>query len=86
MSGDYVYVVDQHVLQIFLSSKGRDRENLLRIFTYLSREPMQRGDYVQRSAAGRDLQVKRFGNWLVTYWTDYPVLELRIVDLKRLAP
>lgn len=70
----------------FFPRKVVNGKSLLRIFGCLARDPLQRGDYVQRSAAGRDLQVKRFGQWLVTYWADQPVLELRIVDLKKLAP
>jgi hypothetical protein len=32
------------------------------------------------------LQVKHFGKWLVTFWLDAPVLELRIVDVKKVVP
>jgi hypothetical protein len=29
------------------------------------------------------MQVKRFGAWLVTYWADDSVSEVRIVDIKK---
>jgi hypothetical protein len=32
------------------------------------------------------LQVSRFGKWLVTFWLDAPVLEMRIVDVKKTVP
>jgi len=30
--------------------------------------------------------VKRFGKWLVSFWVDDPVLEIRIVDVKKVMP
>jgi hypothetical protein len=45
-----------------------------------------RGEWVQRTASGRELQVKRFGSWLVRYWLDEPVLEIRIVDIEKISP
>jgi hypothetical protein len=35
---------------------------------------------------GPGLQVRRFGRWLVRYWLDDPVLELRIVDVEKVVP
>jgi hypothetical protein len=34
----------------------------------------------------REFQVKRFGRWLVTFWADDRVLELRVVDLQKIVP
>ena len=85
MSARYTCVVDRAVVEFFSSRTRREREELLRVFDRLAAAPYQRGDYFQRTAAGRELQVKRVGPWLLTFWPDDPVLELRIVDVKRLA-
>ena len=82
----YAYVVDESVVQLFADSKARERQELLRIFRALGQNPFQAGDYIQRTAAMRTLQVKRFGKWLVTYWPSHADAELRIVEVKRLAP
>ena len=85
MTGRYVYAVDDSVVEIFASRKGRERDQLLRIFKGLADDPFQKGDYVQRTQSGRELQVRRFGPWLVTFWADHAVCELRIIDLKKLV-
>jgi hypothetical protein len=40
----------------------------------------------RKGRSGREFQVKRFGRWLVTFWPDDPVLELRVVDIKQIVP
>lgn len=82
----YSYAVDDSVLEFFSSSTKREREQLMRIFLALADDPFQKGDYVERSASGREVQVKRFGKWLITYWPDDPVTELRIIDLQKAHP
>jgi hypothetical protein len=73
------------VVEFFAGRTKREREDLLRVFAGLAASPYQRGEWQQRTTSGRELQVKRFGRWLVRYWLDDPVLELRIVD-DRSAP
>jgi hypothetical protein len=80
----YIYTLDQGVVATILSSKGKTRIELLRIFEKLAEEPYTDGDWVEQSAAGRPVQVKQFKNWLVTYWPDHFVKQLRIADLRRL--
>lgn len=81
----YAYVVDESVLQLFAEGKGRERQELLRIFHALGQNPFQAGDYLQKTASSRTLQVKRFGKWLVTYWPSHADAELRIVEVRRLV-
>ena len=82
----YAYVVDESVVQLFAECKGRERQELLRIFYMLGQNPFQPGDYVQQTSSFRPLQVKRFGKWLVTYWPSHAEAELRVVEVKRLVP
>ena len=82
MSSDYSFVVDASVLDMFASCSKRERDSLLRAFAVLAFEPFQLGDFSQLTAAGRELQVKRFGKWLISFWADHAVKELRIVDLR----
>lgn len=80
---DYCYAVDDSVLEVFAASSKREREQLMRIFAGLADDPFQKGDYIERTTSGREVQMKRFGKWLVTYWPDDPVTELRIIDLRK---
>jgi len=82
----YFFVVDDSVLELFTERSKREREELLRIFKSLADSPYQTGEWWQKTKSGRELQVKRFGKWLVTFWLDAPVLEMRIVDVKKIVP
>jgi len=82
----YSYVADAAVVGFFMDCPKREREQLLRVFTVLAESPHQRGDWLRKTSSGRELQIKRFGKWLVTYWPDHPVREVRIVDVERIVP
>jgi hypothetical protein len=86
MIPSHTFVVDDSVLGLFTERSKREREELLRIFKSLADSPYQTGEWRQKTKSGRELQVKRFGKWLVTFWLDAPVLELRIVDVKKIVP
>ncbi len=86
MIPQYAFAVDDSVLELFTGRGKREREELLRIFKSLADSPYQTGDWRQKTKSGRELQVKRFGKWLVTFWLDAPVLEVRIVDLEKIVP
>jgi len=81
----YRYSVDDSVLQVFVSASKRQRLELLRIFDFLSHEPFTEGESVQSDHVGRSCQVKRFGAWLVTYWSEHLTKELHILDVDRLV-
>ena len=86
MIPQHTFVVDDSVLELFTGRSKREREELLRIFKSLANSPYQTGEWRQKTKSGRELQVKRFGKWLVTFWLDAPVLELRIVDVEKIVP
>jgi hypothetical protein len=86
VSNGYSYAVDAAVLTRFGQCSRREREQLLRAFEFLAQVPHQRGEWVRRTPSARELQLKRFGKWLVTYWPDHAVREVRIVDVERVIP
>jgi len=80
-----IFVVDDSVLEFFAACRKPEREELLRIFRFLAASPSQRGDWVQKTQSGREIQVRRCGRWLVSFWLDAPVMELRVVDVKKVV-
>jgi len=48
----------------------------------LAEDPFRAGDYVERDDIGRPIQVKIIGRYAVFFWSDHPVKEVKIVDLK----
>ena len=85
MTSKHVFVADDAVLNYFSGRSRREREELLRIFAALAEDAYQRGDWRQQTKSGRELEVKRFGKWLISFWLDDPVLEVRIVDVKKIV-
>jgi hypothetical protein len=86
MIREHAFVVDDSVVEFFAACRKQEREELLRVFRSLAASPYQSGDWIQHAQSGRDIQVKRFGRWLVSFWLDAPVLELRVVDVKKVVP
>jgi hypothetical protein len=74
MIPEHIFVADDTVLKLFTERNRREREELLKIFHALAGSPYQLGEWRQKTKSGRDLQVKRFGKWLISYWLDEPVL------------
>ena len=81
----YKYSVDDTVLQVFAVAPKRRREELLRIFDFLAREPFTAEDHIQQDRTGRRCMVKRFGPWSVTWWPEHLVDEIHILDVERLV-
>ena len=82
----HTFVADDAVLELFAERNKREREELLKIFKALADSPYQKVEWRQKTESGRELQVKRFGRWLISFWLDEPVLEVRIVDVKKVLP
>src|SRR5437867_5279481 len=80
----YKYTVDDAVLDVFAATTKRHREKLLRIFGQLADDPFLPGDTLQRDYVGRPLQVRRFGEWTVTYWPEHLSKEVHIVAIEYL--
>lgn len=79
------YTVDDAVLQVFAASTKRRRDELLRIFDFLARNPHIERDAEQRDCTGRQCCVKRFGPWTVIYWPEILVNQVHIVHVERLC-
>ena len=86
MTSKHAFVVDDTGMAVFNGCSKRERDDLLKIFKALADSPYQRGEWQQRTKSGRELQVKRFSKWLVSFCLDDPVLEIRIVDVKKIVP
>jgi hypothetical protein len=73
-------------LEFFAARSRSERDELLRIWRELANSPSQKSEWVQRTTSGRELKVRRSSRWIVRYWVDAPVLEVKIVDVEKVVP
>jgi hypothetical protein len=76
-------ILHEHAWAALSSAHGADRRRLLAVLDELKATPLRRGDFQQRDSTGRVHEVALLGAWLVTYWIDHAVAEIRVVDLER---
>ncbi|MBC8010508.1 MAG: hypothetical protein H7067_10475 [Burkholderiales bacterium] len=65
------------------ATKGVARSRLLEVINQVAAEPFRVGDLQQADPDGRTNEVLLLGDWLVTYWADHAVREVRVVALER---
>ena len=61
----------------------RNGRGFAKAFAELEANPLATGVSERRDATGRTIQVGAFGVFLIHYWDDYLVKELRIVRIER---
>jgi hypothetical protein len=76
-------VIDEAAFQFFVSSRAAERRKLLASFDQLRANPQRRADYFVQDATGRTLSVWGDRPFLITYWLDSFVSEIRIVDVQK---
>lgn len=81
----YTYTVDSAVLEVFNVCSRRQREKLLRIFEQLADNPFLSGELVQKDSVGRPLQIHRFAEWLITYWSEHASRQVFIIAVEHLS-
>jgi hypothetical protein len=77
-------VLDESAFQSFVSSRALERRKLLSVFESLRADPQRQADYHVQDAAGRTLNVWANRPFLITYWLDSFVSEIRIVNIQRI--
>ena len=69
----------------FLCSLSRKRQQrVIKLINLLAEQPWQLGDYRTTDSTGRFLENIRLNGFLITYWADGPVDELRVLDIVEL--
>jgi len=76
------YALASGALQFFAHVDSDAQRELLEIFRLLAAHPTRAGDFTAMCER-RVNQVAQHGRFLVTYWPDHAVRELRITELAR---
>ena len=77
-------VLDEAVFQSFIELRVGDRRKALQSLEQLRNDPSRRADFTTTDSTGRTLSIAAFKPFLITYWLDVFVSEIRIVNIQRL--
>ena len=70
------------MLADLLASAPKERRLLVEIFSRMAETPFAEPDF-KELVAGREVLVRFFGQFAITYWLDHAVKEVRIVNVFR---
>jgi hypothetical protein len=76
-------VLGEAAFQFFISLRAAERRKALDALEQLKRDPQHRHNFGIKDVAGRSLSVFVARPFLITYWLDSLVLEVRVVDFQR---
>jgi hypothetical protein len=82
MSADPILVMEEAVVRFLLSLPPALRRRLLKHLERLPREVAQTADFYTLDDTGRPLSVRALQPFLITFWFDGAVNELRIVAVE----
>jgi hypothetical protein len=68
-----------------VAARRHERAEIMRMVMVLAAAPFSAGDLTESDDTGRTLQVIALSNYVLTYWADHAVRELRIVKLERVS-
>ena len=82
MSRAWKVVVNDKAVEFLLGCRAPARRTVLGFVEKLRNHPQFAGDFVESDDTGRALQVKVHGQFLITFWVDHAVKEIRIVEIE----
>jgi hypothetical protein len=77
------YRVYLHLDLLDSMPKGKARRRIFKFLSLLQDNPSLPGDFTDKDSTLRVRQIKIIGDYAVTYWTDYPVKAVMVVDIRR---
>lgn len=82
MSDNWQFVLNESSVHFLLGIKARHRQELIHALEAIAAEPLQKGDFEGKDDTGRSIQIKVAGSFLISFWPDTFVKELRIINLE----
>jgi hypothetical protein len=76
-------VLGEPAFQFFNGLRTAERRKVLGAFEELKRDPRRKEDFEIKDVTGRSLSLLGVRPFLITYWLDDFVLEVRVVDIQR---
>ncbi len=79
----YELVLSEAAAMTLATASRPAQQKLAVILDEMKAAPFRPGDLQERDAEGRVNEVFVVGDWIVTYWPDHAVRELRVVRLEQ---
>jgi hypothetical protein len=79
----YALVLSEQAAITLAMAARREQRKLTVILDVIKASPFRAGDLKERDTQGRVHEVLIAEEWLVTFWPDHAVHELRVVRLER---
>ncbi len=83
LDSGYRFVVAAETFRFLLTLRAFERQMLDDAFQSLADNPFRRGDYQERDEEGRAMEILLKGRFVLTFWADHAVREVRIVRVER---
>jgi hypothetical protein len=78
-------VFDEIPFRFLMSKPAAQRRLLFAAFDSLKGQPYKEPDFQSKDTVGRQLNIRGFRPFLITYWLDASVKEVRVADIERVA-
>jgi hypothetical protein len=78
----YRAVVHGEAVKLLLACSSRERQSVLRLLGQLESNPFKEGDFQVKDETGRLHQVIGIAGFLVTYYADHAVKEVRVTEIE----
>ena len=81
MASGYTYVLAEAASEYVFRLPAAEQVRLVRVLRLLADSPHRTGDYTTEDQDGRTLQNLLIDDWVITFWADHAVKELRVTEL-----
>lgn len=72
------------VYETLRTLRQEDRRRVEALLQQIARQPSLSGDFEAVAEDGRIHQVRVVGDWMLSYWIDHAVREIRVSNLERI--
>jgi hypothetical protein len=79
----YEVILHERAWAALNAAKAAEKNRLLALLDEMRAAPFRSGDLQQIDETGRVYEVVLSGDWLVSFWSDHAVREIRVVNLQK---
>jgi hypothetical protein len=84
VSQSWQFVLNESSVLFLLGTTSQNRQKLIRSLEKIAAAPLQAGDFEVKDDTGRTIQVKTAGSFLISFWPDTFIRELRVIKIERI--